>query len=115
MADTEKTLKTRILLSYDLAENWESIPEFTPERGEVIVVADSGTNTPEYFVVGDGQTQLIPGEDKPTLPKFYPFNPADVNLDNYYTMAQTNAAITTAINKAIGIALNETTYPTSNS
>lgn len=106
MADTEKTLKTRILLSYDKSENWESIPDFKPACGEVIVVADSEDNAPEYFVIGDGQTQLIAGEGEPTLPKFYPFNPEEVNLSNYYTITETDTAIKNAIDEAIYTVLN---------
>lgn len=106
MADTEKTLKTRILLSYDSEDAWKEVETFTPKAGEVIVVADNKSKAPKYFIVGDGQTLFVPEEGEPTLPKFYPFNPEEVNLSNYYTMAQTDTAIENAIDAAIYKVLN---------
>ena len=116
MADTEKTLKTRILLSYDSDDNWDNIVDFTPEKGELIVSSEllssteGDTDKPIRFKIGDG------GKKWAELPTFYPMNPAEyatktelqsIDLDNYYkktetyTQDQVNDAISEAIDTAI--------------
>lgn len=115
---SEKKLQTRIQLSHDSSTEWASHEEdkfVLP--GEVIVVDDPENGKPMYFVIGgEHNGEKLALKD---LPKFYPIDPEDitgeVDLENYYTKTETDAKISSAIEQALGIALNETTYPTSNS
>ena len=61
MAETTKTLKTRIQLKYDTLANWNAVANtFVPNKGEVCFVEiptgdDSATTAPTVlFKVGDG-------------------------------------------------------------
>lgn len=63
----EKTLKSRVLMKNDTAENWAKAENFIPKKGEIIVY----NNKPQMIKVGDGSTNV----------NDLPFIAADVGWD----------------------------------
>lgn len=53
---SEKTLKSRIILKHDTAENWSKATSFVPKQGEVIIYDKDSTYNYERFKIGDGST-----------------------------------------------------------
>lgn len=112
---SEKTLTTRITLSYDTNANWSNLTDFIPKKGEVIVV-ETGDRKSDYFVIGDGVTLLNDLKHYSNDQQFYnkgeiddKFNniqPPEVDLSNYYTQKETDDAIQNAINESIYTVLN---------
>lgn len=55
MAD--KTVKIRLVLKHDTAENWAKAANFVPKKGEVIIY-DDATGAPSRIKIGDGTTKV---------------------------------------------------------
>lgn len=55
MAD--KTVKIRLVLKHDTAENWAKATNFVPKKGEVIIY-DDAAGEPARIKIGDGTTKV---------------------------------------------------------
>lgn len=55
MAD--KTVKIRLVLKHDTAENWAKATNFIPKKGEVIIY-DDAAGAPARIKIGDGTTKV---------------------------------------------------------
>lgn len=55
MAD--KTVKIRLVLKHDTAENWAKATNFVPKKGEVIIY-DDAAGKPARIKIGDGTTKV---------------------------------------------------------
>ena len=98
---SEKTLKSRIILKHDTAENWSKATSFVPKQGEVIIYDKDSTYNYERFKIGDGSTVVssLPFADANKVDKV-----AGKGLStNDYTTAEKNklAGIAEGANKTV--------------
>lgn len=54
----EKTIKTRIQMKNDIAENWDKATGFIPKAGEVIVYQVDDLHSEPRIKIGDGNTAV---------------------------------------------------------
>ena len=53
-----KTFKTRIVNKHAVESEWNNVPSFIPEQGEIIVYDVDANYTYERFKIGDGVTAV---------------------------------------------------------
>lgn len=66
----ENTIKTRIQMKNDTAENWDKATGFIPKAGEIIIYNVDADHTEPRLKVGDGATAVtaLPFTDEEITP-----------------------------------------------
>lgn len=54
-----RTLNARVVLMHDVESVWNTIPEFIPRRGELIIYDVDDTHEYPRFKIGDGSTGVV--------------------------------------------------------